>query len=113
MTIRERKKIIEVIRLLSKNINQIANKHGFWDGYSFGDKIALTHTELSEAFEAHRHGNPKDEHIPHHKAIVVELADAIIRILDMAEEYEYPIAEAMLDKIEFNETRPYKHGKRL
>jgi hypothetical protein len=43
----------------------------------------------------------------------VELADAIIRIMDMAKNRGYNIAEALLEKIMYNKTRPYKHGNKL
>lgn len=40
-----------------------------------------------------------------------ELADVIIRILDMAEAKDWNIAKAIIEKHEYNKTRPYKHGK--
>ena len=40
-----------------------------------------------------------------------ELADAIIRIMDFAQEYDLNLADAILAKHEYNKSRPYKHGK--
>ena len=40
----------------------------------------------------------------------VELADVVIRILDMAEARGWRVAEAMVAKHEFNRSREWKHG---
>ncbi len=75
------------------------------------EKIALMHSELGEALEAVRHGNPPDDKLPQFDGLTVELADAIIRILDFAGNYRLPIGEAISEKMKFNLQRAYKHGK--
>lgn len=75
-----------------------------------GELIALVHSELSEALEADRHGNPPSEHIPDFSGVEEEFADVIIRLMDMGYEEKLHIAEAVLAKIEFNKNRKYKHG---
>ena len=40
----------------------------------------------------------------------IEGADLVIRLLDTAYSAQWPLGEAMLAKMAFNETRPYKHG---
>ena len=74
-----------------------------------GEMISLMHSELSEALEGLRNGT-FDDKIESFRSIEAEFADVIIRIMDHAEEKGYRVAEALVAKIEFNETRPYKHG---
>lgn len=46
----------------AKEVHENAKNHGWWDeDKSFGDVIALCHTELSEAFEEHRNGHKPTE----------------------------------------------------
>ena len=47
------------------------------------EKLVLIHSEISEAMEAARK-NLKDDKLPHRRGVEVELADAVIRILDLA-----------------------------
>jgi len=76
-----------------------------------GELIALMHSELSEALEALRHGNPKSEHIPEFSAVEEEMSDLLIRACDMAEARGYKLEEALEAKLLYNKTRPYKHNK--
>ncbi len=55
-------------------------------------------------------GNPKDDKLPEFLNVEVELADAIIRIMDAAKERDWRVAEAVVAKAEYNKTRPFKHG---
>lgn len=96
--------------------NEIANEHGFWDGWSdalenderynnaITTKIMLIVTELSEAVEHLRGGKNQDE-------FTEEIADAIIRIVDLSAQLNLPLVEAIEKKMEKNRSRPYKHGK--
>lgn len=70
-----------------------------------GELIALVHSELSEALEGHRK-NQQDDHLPQFLSIEVELADAMIRIFDMAGGLNLRLAEAFVAKMEYNRNRP-------
>lgn len=74
-------------------------------------KICLTHSELSEALEGIRAGDPPDDKIPEFTSSEAELADAVIRIMDMAKAFNLRVGRAVVAKMAFNATRPPKHGK--
>ena len=97
---------------MSGSIHDNAAVHGWWDEpREDGTLIALIMSEAAEALEALRKGNGPDEHCPQFSGAEVELADVIIRIMDMAESRGWNVAGAIVAKHEFNKTRPYKHGK--
>lgn len=77
---------------------------GEWKNLNVGERIALIHSELSEAFEAHRK-DLMDDHLPHRKGLEVELADAVIRIFDFAGAENLDLAGAIIEKIEYNRHR--------
>ena len=68
------------------------------------EKLALIHSEVSEAMEASRK-NLMDDKLPHRKGIEVELADAVVRILDLAGALELDLAGAIQEKLMYNQTR--------
>lgn len=126
---------------LSKEIHQNAVEHGWWDEpRTFGEIVALCHSELSEALEEYRAGRPMvwyeciyDE-LPCDKStcevyekghcsglqvkdkpegIAVEMADCIIRILDWAGKEDVDMDAIIREKMDYNETRPYRHGGKI
>lgn len=110
-----------------------AVQHGFWKpGPDFGTAIALIHSELSEALEEMRAGNrvrPGDP-VPmiyysgggyvatgptncckRPEGVAIELADAVIRIADLCGHMGIDLESAIALKMEYNEGRPFRHGK--
>lgn len=115
---------------------QIAKDHGFTDA-SVGEDIALMHSELSEALEALRDGYKPNQFFYEEKSgkkiiqihvgqvrekglplfkpagIPTELADCIIRILHFCGKHNIDIERAVKEKMEYNKTRPFKHGGKV
>lgn len=70
-----------------------------------GAKLMLVVTEVAEAMEGHRK-NLADDKLPHRPMLEVELADAAIRIFDLAGGLGFDLAGAVVEKLAFNQQRP-------
>jgi len=77
---------------------------------NIGQKLALIHSEVSEGLEGTRK-DKMDDHLPHRTMLEVELADAVIRIFDLAGMEKMDLAGAILEKMAYNSGRPFMHGK--
>lgn len=94
--------------LLQSRCYQASLASGWWDTektpLTFSNKLMLTVSELSEAMEADRKGL-KDTHLPHRDGREVELADAVIRIFDLAGAYGFNLGNAIAEKMAYNAQR--------
>jgi NTP pyrophosphatase (non-canonical NTP hydrolase) len=98
--------MVKALYDMALEINDLMSEKGFRDdGKTFGDYIALLHSEVSEILEAYRK-DLGDE------AIASEFADVLIRLIDMAEVFNVNLEQAYDDKMAFNRTRSYRHGNR-
>lgn len=110
------------MKKLQAAVHQLAKIKGFWqdrntllgmgaeadivDKYMVATKIALIHSELSEGLEGHRTEIPEGAK----GYIGEELADAVIRILDLAEFLKIDLGQEILKKHEYNTGREFLHG---
>ena len=67
-------------------------------------KLSLIHSEISEGLEGYRK-DQNDDHLPHRKMLEVELADAVIRIFDLAGALKYDLGSAIQEKLAYNSQR--------
>lgn len=70
----------------------------------FSQKLCLIHSEISEAMEGDRK-NMQDDKLPHREMREVELADAVIRIFDLAGAYHMDLGGAIAEKMAYNKDR--------
>ncbi len=97
---------------------RIATEHGFTEA-SAGEDIALMHSELSEALEEIRAGR-MDRGVYFNEAkpdkpegVPAELADVVIRIMHFCGKHGINLGKAILQKMAYNESRPFKHGGKI
>lgn len=92
--------------------HNLSKEAGWWSGVDLPNvpsdtvntKLLLIHSEISEACEGHRR-NQMDDKLPHRKMIEVELADALIRIGDLAGALGLDLGGAVAEKLAYNANR--------
>ena len=94
------------IKQLTELIMQQAKDKGFGvkpEEINIAEKIALIHSEVSEAFEAYRHKN-----IDGKDGFKEELGDAVQRILHLCGVLNIDIEKSILKKMDYNKDRGWK-----
>lgn len=101
----------EALNELRDLMHARSSKAGWWSDAEFIDskyiiptKLCLIHSEISEAMEGYRK-DLMDDKLPHRKMIEVELADAMIRIFDLAGKLNLDIGGAVMEKSAYNTRR--------
>lgn len=109
-----------IMKNLINTIHEQNVKAGWWTDLATGESLTskngeppkrnvpemlcLIHSEISEAMEGHRK-NLMDDKLPHRSMLEVELADAVIRICDMAGGLGLDLDGAIQEKLEYNKQR--------
>lgn len=119
----ENDQLVDAVNLLVEECHDASRNAGWWRNIAlphdlreeacretrFGraivaEKLCLIHSEVSEAMEGHRKGL-MDDKLPEFKAITVELADACLRIFDLAGALGLDLGEALAAKMAYNANR--------
>lgn len=105
---------------LRDRVTKTAEEHGFKHA-TVGEDLMLIVTEAAEAMEDHRKGHRADEVWYRHSedtpdkakpcGIPSEIADIIVRCLHFCGKHGIDIDKIMQEKMDYNDARPYKHGK--
>jgi len=117
---------------LQKECHDLAVEKGFWGEDGKEDRnqselLMLVVTELGEACEALRKGNRQGSDICNEgyacdgcpipdecwkkDTFEDEIADSVIRLLDLAQAMNIDLEWQIRNKLDYNKKRPYKHGK--
>lgn len=122
------KAFVEAFNRIAIEVHHNARSKGFWDASDELQTLAdinglgeemhkmrnsqlrdLIYSEFGEMCEGERRDLPSDK-IPGFTNAEEEMADAVIRIMDMAYGRGLRIAEAVAEKMAYNATRPAMHG---
>lgn len=103
----------ELVYIVHKN----AVEHGWWEEKrTLPELLCLVHSEVSEVLEEFRNNKGITESYTNEKGkpkgIPSELADIVIRVMDICGNYGIDLEKEILNKHNFNIRRPYKHGNK-
>lgn len=109
----ERRRAVGPLTELGDEVNRINRANGWtiltpedWDNaYTIPTALALIHSEVSEALEGFREGDRQN--------VAEELADVLIRVLNVADGLEINMDEEVSKKMEKNRHRGHRHGGKV
>ena len=120
-----------MINKLGEEIHKNNIEKGFYEKEkNIGEMLALVHSEVSEALEADRKGRYSETDVTKLNKIEddedfktefktnikgtfdEELADIMIRVMDLANHKGIDLEQHIKVKMRFNSLREYKHGKK-
>ena len=91
-----------------EDVHKLAIEKGWYNfDRPIPELLCLIHAEISEALEGYRNNIQKGEK----GWLGEELADAVIRIMDFSQGKDLDVDGAVLEKLNYNKTRPYLHGE--
>jgi len=96
----------------AKQAHATSVRNGFDKNRNIPESLALIHSEVSEALEADRKDMGESKKLFGVSQFTEELADIVIRVMDLAEAEGCYLSGAIVRKMQYNESREHLHGNK-